>query len=284
MRFIFNDPKTKAQLQAGDIGFLKSFTQYKKTENYTFIRSGNSPVSIIVDHLPMTLAPFQIISLNPNQRFVFKGGKEATIYQFNREFYCIKDHDREVNCMGVLFFSNELNPIFQLNEKEHLQFERLHEDIVEEFTNEDSIQEEMLQLLLKNFIIKSTRILKKQLEYSENNSSKHHLLKQFNILVEEFYKKEHQVKFYADQLFKSPKTLSNTFHDLGTSPLQIIQNRIVEETKRLLLYSDKSFKEIAFELGYYDASHLSRLFKNQVKIAPTLFKKSNPLKKIGLNT
>jgi len=127
-------------------------------------------------------------------------------------------------------------------------------------------------LLIKNFIIKSTRLIKKQ----QLNISvpKQDLLNKFNILVEQHFMNERQVSFYADKLFKSPKTLSNQFKKLNTNPLQIIHDRIILETKRLLQYSELSFKEISFQLGYKDPSGLSRLFKNQTSISPSYFRKN----------
>ncbi|WP_282051271.1 helix-turn-helix domain-containing protein [Maribacter aquivivus] len=120
----------------------------------------------------------------------------------------------------------------------------------------------------------STRLLKAKEGFSEvTNDVKVDLLRGFNLLVEEYYKSEHSVSFYADKLFKSPKTLSNTFSKFNTTPLQIIHERIILEAKRLLIYTDKTAKEIAYEIGFDDASHLSRLFKNQTQQSPSDFKK-----------
>ncbi|MDT8325024.1 MAG: helix-turn-helix domain-containing protein, partial [Bacteroidota bacterium] len=47
----------------------------------------------------------------------------------------------------------------------------------------------------------------------------------------------------------------------GRSALQVIHERIVLEAQRLLLRTDKSAKEIAFELGFSDAAQFIRLFK-----------------------
>ena len=46
------------------------------------------------------------------------------------------------------------------------------------------------------------------------------------------------------------------------------------EAKRLFYYTNKSTKEIASELGFEDASHFSRFFKNQIGQNPTEFKSS----------
>ncbi len=274
MIYKFVEPHTKAQLFIGDNQLLEQYTYEKRLDTYTFIRTKENLVKLIIDGVTVLLGPNKIISLTPNQHLLcHQIIDDIIIYQFNREFYCIKDHDKEVNCMGVLFFSNTVNPIISLSSKENSKFDSLHNDIIEEISISDSIQAEMLRILIKNFIIRSTRLLKSQQTNSNESVPKQDLLRQFNILVEEYFKTEHQVSFYADKLFKSPKTLSNNFNQLNTSPLQIIQQRIILETKRLINYSDQSFKEIAFHLGYNDAAQLSKMFKKYVGISPRDYKK-----------
>ena len=243
----------------------------KKILHYTFIRTQKNIVNIRIDNIPIEVKPNEIVSLTPNQNLQYINGTDVIIYQFNREFYCIKDHDKEVSCIGILFLASTAAPIFSLNEDESIKYNFLHNDIIQEFLNNDSIQAEMLQLLIKNFIIKSTRLIKKQ--QINTSETKQDLLQKFNLLVEKHYMNERQVTFYADKLFKSPKTLSNQFHKLNTNPLQIIHQRIILETKRLLQYSELSFKGIAYKLGYTDPSGLSRLFKKQTNMSPSEFRK-----------
>jgi len=272
MIHVFNEESTRAQLIIGDSELIQEFFKTKKLTYFTFIRAQHSIINLKVNNIPVKILPQEIASLTPNQDLEFIDGNSAIVYQFNKEFYCIKDHDKEINCLGVLFLAAKAVPVFQLSNEDIIKYNFLHEDIVQEFLNKDSIQSEMLQLLIKNFIIKSTRLIKKQ----QLNISvpKQDLLNKFNILVEQHFMNEHQVSFYAEKLFKSPKTLSNQFHKLNTNPLQIIHDRITLEAKRLLQYTELSFKEIALKLGYNDPSGLSRLFKNQTNISPSDFRKN----------
>ena len=165
--------------------------------------------------------------------------------------------------------------MIHLDTTEQQKFNALHAVFIDELETKDNIQAEMLRMLMARFIIKSTRLLKAKEGIIETpKSTKVDLLRSFNFLVEQHFKQEHSVAFYADQLFNSPKTLSNNFAKLNRSPLQIIHNRIILEAKRLLIYTDKTTKEIAFEIGFEDASHLSRLFKKHTQKTPTDFKKS----------
>ncbi len=276
----FKEFSTDALFKIGYDTDLKSFLKPQQVEFYTFIWSSSEPIELIIDSVPLTLQPNSILALTPIQYLQYIKGEDVIVYQFNREFYCIKDHDQEVSCVGILFFGNTNIPVIHLDAKEQQKFKTLHEVFIDELETEDNIQAEMLRMLMARFIIKSTRLLKAKEGVAETpKSSKVDLLRSFNFLVEQHFKKEHSVSFYADQLFKSPKTLSNNFAKLNRSPLQIIHQRIVLEAKRLLTYTDKTAKEIAYEIGFDDASHLSRLFKKYTSQSPSEFKKG--IKSLG---
>ncbi|WP_040280605.1 helix-turn-helix domain-containing protein [Psychroserpens damuponensis] len=273
----FTEFSTNAILNIGNESLLTPFSTSKPIGLYTFIWATKSPIKVLVDGVPLTIEAHQILSLTAIQYFQFIEGNDAIVYQFNREFYCIKDHDKEVGCVGLLFFGNEHIPVISISESEQHKFNTLHEVFLDEVDTTDTIQAEMLRMLMARFIIKTTRLLKTKIGDRPTLKGTNDTLRQFNLLVETHYKTEHSVAFYANLLHKSPKTLSNSFSKYKKSPLQIIHDRIVLETKRQLLYTDKSSKEIAYDIGFDDASHLSRLFKKQTALTPSEFKKNSKI-------
>ena len=277
MRQTFSEFSTGASLLVGDEEILSSFDTSKPIGLYTFIWATKTPVRVKVDGVPMTIEPHQILSLTAIQYFQFIEGENIIVYQFNREFYCIKDHDKEVGCVGLLFFGNEHIPVISLDENEQHKFATLHHIFLDELETTDTIQAEMLRMLMARFIIKTTRLLKSESHQTSIKKVKNDTLRHFNLMVETHFKEEHSVAFYAEKLNKSPKTLSNSFAKYNRSPLQIIHERIVLEAKRQLLYTEKSSKEIAYDIGFDDASHLSRLFKKQTNLSPSEFKKQSKL-------
>ena len=268
----FTEFQTNARLEIADQKILEGFTQAKQLGMYSFIWALKDGVELIVDSEPISLQANQILSLTPIQFVQYLGGEDVRVYQFNREFYCIKDHDQTVGCAGDLFFGNDHMPLISLDDNQQHKFELLHQVFLEEMENKDRVQAEMLRMLMARFIIKSTRLLNGNTNPQELVKKKSELFRSFNVLVEEHFKTEHSVGFYADKLFKSPKTLANSFSKYERTPLQIIHDRIILEAKRLLTYTDMTTKQIAYELGFDDPSHLSKLFKKNTGTPPSSYK------------
>ncbi len=144
-----------------------------------------------------------------------------------------------------------------------------------ELESSDSLQLEMLQMMLKRILILCTRIYKNQINYESLSSENTDIIREFNFLVERHFKEKHSVVDYASLLNKAPKTLSNLFKKLGNKPpLQFIQSRLLLEAHRLLKYSDKSISDIGYELGFNDIQPFSRFFRNQEGVSPNDYKLS----------
>lgn len=274
MQKTFSEKTSGARFIYGDEEVLESHILVSKPlDYYTLVWATQEDITLQIEDQTLVLEKNQILALTPLNYLKYVSGKHAIVYKFNREFYCIKDHDAQVGCTGVLFFGTNPTPIVSLDPIEVTKYKVLDETLVEELNTNDSVQEEMLRVLIARLIIKTTRLIKDQGFLNVIKDEKIELLRSFNLLVEEHFRQEHSVVFYASLLNKSPKTISNYFSKYHKSPLQIIHDRIVLEIKRLLIYTDKSAKEIAYTVGFEDASHLSRLFKKQTGISPTTYKK-----------
>ena len=117
------------------------------------------------------------------------------------------------------------------------------------------------------------RIYKEFHKMDNIEESKVDVLRNYFYLVEMHYKTKHSVSEYAELLNKPAKSITNLFAThYNKSPLKVIQERILIESKRYLSFSDKSIKETAFELGFEDMQSFSRFFKNIQGISPKEFR------------
>ena len=240
---------------------------------------GDRPVCFGVDERTVELKPGQITCTTYLQQVDFTGidqVDEVKSLRFNREFYCVHTNDSEVSCNGLLFFGSNFSPILQLSDDELIRLRTLFDVLAEEFDMKEASQEEMLRILLKRFIIRCTRLANKQLLNNGDNQTEIDLIRHYNVLVEEYFKIKKSVSEYADLLHKSPKTIANVFSkNSDLTPLEVIHKRVIMEAKRMLLYTDKSAKEIGYELGYNDPAQFSKLFKKETGITATQFLKKN---------
>ena len=251
----------------GNIAMTSSYHERASLQRdktlYKFIWVQSGTLTLEIDHISMRLEKDEIVTLTPLHHLEVKEvDGEYLTFVFNSNFYCIYGHDNEVSCNGFLFYGSSKVMKLALSPG---QSSNLH-DIVRIFRQEsvihDNLQEEMLRIVLKRFIITCTRIARQLFGVGQEKEKTFDIIRQYYVLVDRHFKEKKQVQDYADILCRSPKTLSNLFSTCGLpSPLRVIHDRIEAEAMRLLLYTHKSAKEISSILGFEDLSAFSRFFK-----------------------
>ncbi len=278
MKLKLTDLKT-----GGDLLLLRAEEDFERlfygrdqhNKYFTIAWNHGEKQTITIDGVAHDFLPDTILTLLFSQSFYFERATDIVAWQFNREFYCIIDHDAEVSCVGFLFGTSD-HLLIALDKEAKQKLQLLLDVFVEEFKTADNIQQDMLLMLLKRLIIFITRLARSEyIPDKRLQDDRFHIIRKFNLLVEAHYRAEHSVSYYAQQLNKSPKTLSNLFAIYNhKTPLQVIQERIVIEAKRLLYYTDRSIKQITFELGFEDAAYFSNFFKRHTSLSPAEFRNS----------
>ncbi|MGD1319838.1 helix-turn-helix domain-containing protein [Chryseobacterium sp. 2R14A] len=119
-------------------------------------------------------------------------------------------------------------------------------------------------------------LLSKAVELIFNNDDQNHyspIFSKFLPLIDEYFKEERSVSFYAEKLNISPNYLNVICKkSINSSASSLIQDRILLEAKRLLKVSEMSVKDIVFDLGFYDQASFSKFFKSQTGMTPSQFK------------
>jgi AraC-like DNA-binding protein len=213
----------------------------------------------------------------PNQVLKIENyaSEDGHLMYYNRNFYCIQIHDKEVACDGLLFNNINNMPLVNVAKTETHFFDNLFLEIENEFKLNDPSLEEMVRTYLKQLLLKATRLWKKQhLEkkiVEQNNDLE--FFRKFTLLVDAHYKRKHTVADYADELSIAPKTVTHKFKRLNLpQPNEVIKNRIILEAKRLLVHTALTAKEIAHELGYDDPAYFSRQFQIKTGEPPSSFR------------
>lgn len=229
---------------------------------YKFIWARQGDISLEIDHISCELHAGEIVCLTPLHRVenVRVEGKVLALL-FDSNFYCIFGHDSEVSCNGFLF--NGTSEVMRLkpDPQQSVALQQVVDGLCHDYEIDDGFREEMLRMQLKRFIILCTRIARAELSVDAGREKAFDIVRRYHVLVDEHFREMKRVQDYADLLHRSPKTLSNLFAACGyPSPLSVIRDRVNAEARRLLLYTSKSAKEIAFLLGFEDTALFSRFF------------------------
>lgn len=87
--------------------------------------------------------------------------------------------------------------------------------------------------------------------------------------VERDFLTERRVSAYADRCAITADHLSDLLRKrIGRTAMEVLQDRLILEAKRLLLHSSMSLKEVGFALNMEDPAYFSRVFKKATELTP----------------
>ena len=194
---------------------------------------------------------------------------DGYIVFFSKEIYNLHFRDKKIE--EYLFFQSSKNkPELVLNIDEMKQIQPFFELMVNE-NQEDQLQKKDKMLnLLDCILIEILRIY--NIESNHLTSTYNHKLKEFELLLEQFYKTEKSPSFYADKMAITLKHLNRISKNiLNITITELITRRVILESKRIMVDKNKTIAQISDELGYSNYSYFSKLFKKNVGITPTEF-------------
>jgi len=110
------------------------------------------------------------------------------------------------------------------------------------------------------------------LDISDQNRASQ-LTRAFRILVRKKFRTLKSPSSYAELLHISRGYLTEVIREAtGKSAQYWIHSEILIEAKRLLVFTDLTVKEVAYELGYSDHAYFSRLFSRLENQSPSEFR------------
>jgi len=96
---------------------------------------------------------------------------------------------------------------------------------------------------------------------------------QLRALVDEFFRAEHQLGFYAEKLGMTIDRLNDHVkRATGVTAGHLIRQRLLTEAKRQLVFTTQPIQEIAEELSFSDPSHFARFFRKHTGTTPHEFR------------
>jgi AraC-like DNA-binding protein len=188
----------------------------------------------------------------------------GTVVQFTEDR--IQSTELRASLRKLLFYENaaivfEKRP--DLYDELHLLIRILRKYLVENEVAKNQIVTHLLQSIV------SILLDNKQLGDNSEKDFVKKLLIDFYQLIEVHYSDNVGVQFFIDHLGTTEKKLSETTRKhTGLSPLQVIHNRILLEAKRLMVFEEKTHKEIAYQLGFDSPASFSSFIKSKTGLSP----------------
>jgi AraC family transcriptional regulator, transcriptional activator of pobA len=99
------------------------------------------------------------------------------------------------------------------------------------------------------------------------------LVRRFRALLEFHYRDHWSLQDYAGELQVSADHLSKACKAItGQSALELVQERLLLEARRLLAFGSATVQQVALELGFEDASYFSRFFSRRAGQSPSAYR------------
>jgi len=181
--------------------------------------------------------------------------------------------------MEIINIHNNLmkKPFFALSENEMQEYIMIFDMIKKKIVEKDNAYR--LQIIqnyceitfynIYNLVLRDKDVPKEKVQ---NNDAI--IYEKFIKSVEEHYRKEHCVKFYADIICLTPKYLSSVIYATsGKHASDWIHEYIILEAKALLKSTDMNLKDISDILNFCTPSHFGRFFKRYTGYTPSEYKK-----------
>lgn len=226
------------------------------------------------------LIDFQEINIEPNSIHIVLPGQ---VHQIERQGSCVG----MVMMFSETYLASDLNLLktihqfpFQSLRKKALskslnstEFTFLY-DFVANIFNENNANGFNSKTIISSYL--NILLLKIQEVFADQKIKYSDDIVQLFKLIEANFISRPKLGWIAEKLNTTENSLHKRVQDeTGKSYQQLLQNKLILEAKKMLIYTQKSNKEIAYDLNFTDPSHFNKFFKKHNSITPNEFRNSN---------
>lgn len=213
----------------------------------------------------------QIFFLVPGQKHHFKPDTQA-------EFVFLAIDDEQLSPHASVFlrdfeFFQGYSGLDYIQDPSVLSLIKILDEILEELKSAKINSEQLITSLITTFLIKLQRCFIATVPKEKQVKKPPELVQEFFKLLSKPIINSRFVKDYAEKLFVHPNYLNImiTKHTHQSASAWIQQQCIID-AKRALLHSNDSISKIASQLGFSNATHFTRFFKQYTNQTPKNFR------------
>ncbi|WP_447643033.1 MULTISPECIES: helix-turn-helix domain-containing protein [Chitinophagaceae] len=241
-------------------------------DHYTLMWITRGHGSQLIDGNEYDMLTDRVFFLHPGQvHSMLDFDRDGWLLLFSEVVYklFLKYHPLE-EYFGMMDLAGE-KPYVDLTEKPKEIFESVFKLIETELSNKEA-HEHIASHLISILLLTASKIFHAQKKQPEDNEAKD-LVRRLKLLIEDNFRNMQHVHFYADKLHLQPRRLNDIVkNNTGQSVHEIIEERLLTESKILLSSSAMTVKEISYHLGFNDPSYFNRFFKRNTRQTPVQFR------------
>lgn len=259
-------------------------TRPHRAEFYHLLWFQKGKATHLVDFKPIPVRPDTLLFIGKGRVHMFDklGDYDGTAILFTDAFFCRNPEDARFLSDTPLFNVGNDAPMVPLakNAKDFaVRFSQLQAEIS---GSGDGYRHLVLQNMLQNILISAERLIVRNAGpeakradgagASPGGNDKEYG-RRFLSLLDRDFRTAKRVAQYAGAMGVTEKRLQKAVTRLyGKPPKEMIDDRIILEAKRLLLYGNASIKEITDQLGFDEPTNFIKYFRKHMAQTPARFR------------
>ncbi|WP_409524884.1 helix-turn-helix domain-containing protein [Nitrincola sp. MINF-07-Sa-05] len=150
------------------------------------------------------------------------------------------------------------------------------QQMLEEFRSINPGRHLLCEWLLQTVLLQLSRCVETQRRAPETRTRETRHMQQFRALIEAHFSNQWKVEDYARELNMPPARLNRMCKTvLGRNAKSLLQERLLLEARRKLIYTRATIEQVAFDLGYVDPAYFSRVFQQAEGVSPKVYRQQH---------
>lgn len=179
---------------------------------------------------------------------------------------------------GICLNSAGYNPIQLI---QWAQIKQLFSSINLEWHSDYPAKNLMLENLTRLLIIQIARLSSNCPSYSKASNEALQIFRRFTDLIDDHYTEHWSLSSYDAALGVSESRLNQISRKIANSPpKKLINDRLMQEAKRFLSFSNLTVKEISYQLGFIDPAYFCRFFRRNASMTAQQYRKHGSVGKL----
>ena len=190
------------------------------------------------------------------------------------EGYAVLFGDQEFSCGSGDFVQDKIRLAMETtNCIDSIQSDYLPylDKLYQEARKQGLISREVFRALVRALLLDTLVNHYETLEYYKNRDSRHFW--RFKVALENHFHQTHKVADYADMIGVCSKSLNLIARThTGKTAKQLVDDRVLLELKRKLAFSQSSIHVISLQLGFKEATIMTKFFRRHTDVTPKEFR------------